>query len=122
LPILPGFPGVRDGHRLAFAYDLEATRYNVSAENNWWGSARGPLPGKVVETVSGYKIDTSSAAKLSLVVARRSFVQTLVLADIATAGSNTRRCWCANIGCRENYAKLLPFPCTLKVKVRCRIR
>jgi hypothetical protein len=40
-------------------YDLEATRYNVAAENNWWGSARGPLPGKLVETVPGYKIDVS---------------------------------------------------------------
>jgi len=40
-------------------YDLEATRYNVAAENNWWGSARGPRPGKVVETVPGYKIDVS---------------------------------------------------------------
>jgi hypothetical protein len=30
-----------------------ATRYNVAAENNWWGNARGPLPGKVVETAPG---------------------------------------------------------------------
>jgi len=52
-----------DGRNCIFGsaiYDLEATQYNVAAENNWWGSARGPLPGKVVETVSGYKIDTSS--------------------------------------------------------------
>jgi hypothetical protein len=52
-----------DGKNCIFGgaiYDLEATRYNVAAENNWWGSARGPLPGKVVETVPGYKIDTSS--------------------------------------------------------------
>ena len=52
-----------DGRNCIFGgaiYDLEATRYNVSAENNWWGRARGPLLGKVVETVPGYKIDTSS--------------------------------------------------------------
>jgi hypothetical protein len=52
-----------DGRNCIFGgaiYDLEATQYNVAAENNWWGSARGPLPGKVVETVQGYKIDTSS--------------------------------------------------------------
>jgi len=41
-------------------YDLEATRYNVAAENNWWGTAKGPQPGKVVESVPGYKIDASS--------------------------------------------------------------
>jgi hypothetical protein len=40
-------------------YDLEATRYNVAAQNNWWGGARGPQPGKVVESVTGYNIDTS---------------------------------------------------------------
>lgn len=52
-----------DGRNCIFGggiYDLEATRYNVAAENNWWGSARGPLPGKVLETAPGYKIDTSS--------------------------------------------------------------
>lgn len=52
-----------DGRNCIFGgaiYDLEATRYNVAAENNWWGSARGPLPGKVVETAPGYKIDASS--------------------------------------------------------------
>jgi len=51
-----------DGRNCIFGgaiYDLEATQYNVAAENNWWGSAKGPLPGKVVETVPGYKIDTS---------------------------------------------------------------
>ena len=51
-----------DGKNCIFGgaiYDLEATRYNVSAENDWWRSAKGPL-GKVVETVQGYKIDTSS--------------------------------------------------------------
>jgi hypothetical protein len=51
-----------DGKNCIFGgaiYDLEATRYNVSAENNWWDSARGPLPGKVVEMVAGYKIDAS---------------------------------------------------------------
>jgi hypothetical protein len=55
-----------DGRNCIFGgaiYDLEATRYNVAAENNWWGSARGPLPGKVVETAPGYKIDTSSALR-----------------------------------------------------------
>jgi hypothetical protein len=39
--------------------DLEATRYNIAAENNWWGTAKGPQPGKVVESVPGYKIDGS---------------------------------------------------------------
>jgi hypothetical protein len=51
-----------DGRNCIFGgaiYDLEATQYNVAAENNWWGSARGPLPGKVVESVAGYNIDTS---------------------------------------------------------------
>jgi hypothetical protein len=50
-----------DGRNCIFGgaiYDLEATQYNVAAENNWWGSARGPLPGKVVESVAGYNIDT----------------------------------------------------------------
>jgi hypothetical protein len=32
-------------------------------------------------------------------VARGSFVQTLVLTDIATGWTNARRCWCANSGC-----------------------
>jgi hypothetical protein len=29
-------------------------------------------------------------------VAKGSFVQTLVLTDIATGGQSARRCWCAN--------------------------
>ena len=52
-----------DGRNCIFGgaiYDLEATQYNVGAENNWWGSAKGPLVGKVVETGPGYKIDTFS--------------------------------------------------------------
>jgi len=52
-----------DGRNCIFGgaiYDLEATRYNVAAENNWWGSAKGPMAGKVVETTPGYKIATSS--------------------------------------------------------------
>jgi hypothetical protein len=40
--------------------DLEASRYMVSAEHNWWGSSNGPVAGKVVETVPGYFVDTSS--------------------------------------------------------------
>jgi hypothetical protein len=32
-------------------------------------------------------------------VAKGSFVQTLVLTDIATAGRSARRCWYANSGC-----------------------
>ena len=31
-------------------YDLETTGFNVSAENDWWGSPSGPAPGKVVAT------------------------------------------------------------------------
>lgn len=41
-------------------YDLEATQYNVAAENNWWGTPSGPQPGKVIESVPGYRIDASS--------------------------------------------------------------
>ena len=55
-----------DGRNCIFGgaiYDLEATQYNVTAENNWWGSARGPLPGKVVESVAGYNIDTSKSLR-----------------------------------------------------------
>ena len=40
--------------------DLEASRYMVSAEHNWWGSSNGPAAGKVVETVPGYFVNTSS--------------------------------------------------------------
>lgn len=40
--------------------DLEATRYNVAAENNWWGSAKGPDPGTVVASPPGFRIDTAS--------------------------------------------------------------
>ena len=40
--------------------DLEASRYMVSAEHNWWGSSNGPVAGKVVESVPGYFVDTSS--------------------------------------------------------------
>lgn len=32
-------------------------------------------------------------------VAKASFVQTLVLTDIATVGPSARRCWCASSGC-----------------------
>jgi hypothetical protein len=52
-----------DGRSCIFGgaiYDPEASRYNLAAENNWWGTAKGPVPGKVVETVPGYKVDTSS--------------------------------------------------------------
>jgi hypothetical protein len=31
-------------------YDLETTGFNVSAENDWWGTPSGPVPGKVVAT------------------------------------------------------------------------
>lgn len=34
-------------------YDLETSGYNVTAENDWWGSASGPLPGKVFATAGG---------------------------------------------------------------------
>jgi hypothetical protein len=27
-------------------YDLEATRYNIAAQNNWWGTAKGPCRGR----------------------------------------------------------------------------
>ena len=41
-------------------FDLEAARYNVVAEHNWWGSANGPTAGKVVETAPGFNIDAFS--------------------------------------------------------------
>jgi hypothetical protein len=44
-------------------YNLEATNYNVSAQNNWWGQASGPLAGSVHETNPGFTIDTSSFLK-----------------------------------------------------------
>ena len=56
-----------DGRNCIFGgaiYDLEATRNNVAAQNNWWGTAKGTLPGKVVETVPGYKIDASSPLRV----------------------------------------------------------
>ena len=34
-------------------YDLETKGYAVTAENNWWGSATGPDPAKVVATAGG---------------------------------------------------------------------
>jgi hypothetical protein len=40
-------------------FDLEATAYNVSAQNNWWGTASGPQSNKVVESRPGFKIDDS---------------------------------------------------------------
>jgi hypothetical protein len=42
--------------------DLEATGFNVSAERNWWGGAKGPAPGKVVAS-AGFRIDTSDPLK-----------------------------------------------------------
>jgi hypothetical protein len=39
--------------------DLEAMRYNVAAEHNWWGAPSGPAPGRVVAS-PGFTIDTSS--------------------------------------------------------------
>lgn len=39
--------------------DLEAMRYSVAAEHNWWGVASGPAPGSVMATPSGFIIDTS---------------------------------------------------------------
>jgi hypothetical protein len=42
--------------------DLEATGFNVSAEHNWWGAAKGPAPGKVVAS-AGFRIDTSDPLK-----------------------------------------------------------
>ena len=38
--------------------DLEAMRYNVSAQQNWWGSPGGPQPGTIMST-PGTKVDTS---------------------------------------------------------------
>jgi hypothetical protein len=32
----------------------------VVADHNWWGSANGPMAGKVVETVPGFFVDASS--------------------------------------------------------------
>jgi hypothetical protein len=40
--------------------DLEAARYNVAAEHNWWGASSGPAPGKVASTTPGFTIDTRS--------------------------------------------------------------
>jgi hypothetical protein len=40
--------------------DMEAARYMVAAEHNWWGSANGPAAGKVVENVPGYFVNASS--------------------------------------------------------------
>ena len=34
-------------------YDLETKGYNVTAEDNWWGTPSGPVPGKVVATAGG---------------------------------------------------------------------
>ena len=40
-------------------YDMQTMGYNVAAEHNWWGSAAGPAPGKVVAN-AGFAIDASS--------------------------------------------------------------
>jgi hypothetical protein len=40
-------------------YDLETMGYNVTAENDWWGTPSGPVPGKVVATDGG-SIDDSN--------------------------------------------------------------
>ena len=40
-------------------YDLETMGYNVTAENDWWGTPSGPVSGKVVATDGG-SIDDSS--------------------------------------------------------------
>jgi hypothetical protein len=42
--------------------DLEAMRYNISAQNNWWGVPNGPAPGTVMMT-PGTKLDTSKPLK-----------------------------------------------------------
>jgi hypothetical protein len=34
-------------------YDLETTGYAVTAQNNWWGTPSGPMPGKVVAMAGG---------------------------------------------------------------------
>ena len=39
-------------------YDLESTGYTVAAENNWWGSSSGPVPGKLVAV--GSSVDASN--------------------------------------------------------------
>jgi hypothetical protein len=44
-------------------YDLEATGYNVFAENNWFGTSSGPPAGKVVASPAGYSINDSSPLK-----------------------------------------------------------
>ena len=40
-------------------YDLETMGYNVTAENDWWGTPSGPVPGKVVAS-NGGSIDDSN--------------------------------------------------------------
>jgi len=40
-------------------FDLQTTRFNVAAKQNWWGSAAGPAPGKVVAS-AGSTIDAGS--------------------------------------------------------------
>jgi hypothetical protein len=44
-------------------FDLEAMRYNVAAEHNWWGAPGGPPPGTIMATPAGFKIDTSAPLK-----------------------------------------------------------
>jgi hypothetical protein len=39
-------------------YDLETTGYNISAQQNWWGTQNGPAPGTVFAS-SGSMVDTS---------------------------------------------------------------
>ena len=39
-------------------YDLETKGYNVTAENNWWGSPSGPVPGEIVAV--GASVDTAT--------------------------------------------------------------
>jgi len=43
--------------------DLEAMRYDVAAEHNWWGVPNGPAPGTVMATPAGFTVDTAHPLK-----------------------------------------------------------
>ena len=59
---LGGGAGGSKGRNCIFGgaiYDLEATGFNVTAENDWWGSPSGPDPAKVV-ALGGGSIDDAN--------------------------------------------------------------
>jgi hypothetical protein len=52
-------------------YDLETTGYAVTAENNWWGTPSGPVPGKIVAMAGGSVDDANWLSQPAAACTRR---------------------------------------------------